>query len=118
MLTREDRLQMRTDRYWSDLDLQRHRFDGRQQLAAAVRAITLEEFRRTYDEVLLDAARRQLVVQSTGSSHAPVASAPEPQAGVVISDPDDFAQGHALVPGAEPLPLSGAAIPPGARSLR
>lgn len=117
MLTREDRLQMRTDRYWSDLDLQRYRFDGRQQLAAAVRAITLEEFRRTYDQVLLDADRRQLVVQSTGSSHEPVASAPRPQAGVVISDPDDFAQGHALVPGAEPLPLSGAAIPPGARSL-
>lgn len=117
ILTREDRLQMRTDRYWSDLDLQRYRFDGRLQLAAAVRAITLEEFRRTYDQVLLNAGRRQLVVQSTGSSHEPVASVPEPRAGVVISDPDDFAQGHDLVPGSEPRPLSGAAIPPGARSV-
>ncbi len=116
ILTREDRLQMRTDRYWSDLDLQRYRFDGRLQLADAVRAITLEDFRKFYEQVLLDTTRRELVVQSTGSAHEPVASAHAPRAGVIVRDPEDFAQGHALVPGSDPAPLSGAAMPPGARS--
>jgi secreted Zn-dependent insulinase-like peptidase len=116
ILTREDRLQMRTDRYWSDLDVQRYQFDGRQQLADAVRRITLQDFRKTYEQVLLDAGRRQLVVHSTGSAHEPVASLPRPPAGVVINDPDDFAEGHALVPGSEPLPHPGTAAPPGART--
>ncbi|MCG3200558.1 MAG: Protease 3 [Gammaproteobacteria bacterium] len=116
ILTREERLQMRTDRYWSDLDLQRYRFDGRQQLADAVRAITLEDFRKFYEQVLLDAGRRELVVQSTGSAHEPVVSTHEPRAGVIISDPDGFAEGHALVPGSESMPLSGTTLPPGAHS--
>ncbi len=70
ILEEETQLQERTNRYWSELDQEHYRFDFRQQLAAAVEAITLDELERFYTRVSLSDARKQVAVHVAGTRHA------------------------------------------------
>ncbi|XKH01233.1 insulinase family protein [Marinobacter nauticus] len=46
-----------SSRYWREIDRQNYDFDSREQLAEAVRQVSLEELNRTYQSALLDRQR-------------------------------------------------------------
>ncbi|PPK51684.1 insulinase family protein [Marinobacter persicus] len=46
-----------SSRYWREIDRQNYDFDSREQLAEAVRQVSLEELNRTYENALLDRQR-------------------------------------------------------------
>jgi len=46
-----------SSRYWREIDRQNYDFDSREQLAEAVRQVSLEELTRTYESALLDRQR-------------------------------------------------------------
>jgi secreted Zn-dependent insulinase-like peptidase len=46
-----------SSRYWREIDRQNYDFDSREQLAEAVRQVSLEELNRTYESALLDRQR-------------------------------------------------------------
>ena len=63
LLKREQKLSQRSSRYWQEIDKGYSDFDSRQQLAAAIDTVSLEQLQQTFAEL----RQRQLVVQSSGS---------------------------------------------------
>ncbi len=94
VLNAEEKLKERTDRYWTEIDLQHYSFDSREQLAAAVQALTRGELREFYSRALLGPDRRRLAVRNVGSKHnVRVAGNARTLPDVTISEPDSFANG-------------------------
>ncbi len=95
ILERDRRLAERSDRYWTEIDRALYTFDSRERLAAAVRAVGVEELRRGYRELLLEAPRR-LVAAALGSRER-AAGGRGPQ-GTRIADPVAFKAAHSRFP--------------------
>ncbi|MCB1744610.1 MAG: insulinase family protein [Gammaproteobacteria bacterium] len=64
ILERETKLRERSNRYWMELDRRYYEFDRREQLAAAVRALSLPEFKRETRELLGAAHSRRLAIHA------------------------------------------------------
>ncbi|HEY5718441.1 MAG TPA: insulinase family protein [Motiliproteus sp.] len=60
LLEQEKKLSDRTGRYWRELDRDYVQFDSREQLAAAIRAVTVEQLRETYERL----NERRLVIKA------------------------------------------------------
>ncbi|MGE0385771.1 MAG: insulinase family protein [Gammaproteobacteria bacterium] len=113
ILQAEERLQERSDRYWSEIDLGRTQFDSRPALAAAVNAIdrtTLVDF---FDRDIAGSDARRLLVLSVGRNHAAAVAAAAP-AFTPIASAATFADGRpAYAAGAYPDPLAADPRAPG-----
>ena len=84
LLEKDKNLGQRSSRFLNDIVIQNPSFDTREQLAAAIREITLDDFRVAYDRLLdLDSPRR-LEVYSPGQKGATLTQ------GVAITDPTIF----------------------------
>ncbi len=92
ILTQDDSLTTRTDRYWKELDLKQYHFDTRERIVQAVLRMSKEDLLAAYDQILLAPERRRLLVRNLGKNHAPVAAA-EPAGSEAILEPDAFAVG-------------------------
>jgi secreted Zn-dependent insulinase-like peptidase len=95
----ETKLQERTNRYWNELDREQYRFDQRERMADAVRAITLEDLESFYKGELLSDARKQISVHVTGTRHAGAQPAGESLAyggRILVSGPEAFKKGKSL----------------------
>ena len=69
LLEADSTLEDRTQRYWRELDRQHYGFDLRENLAAAIRRVTLAELKASYDAMLRSADRKRLVVRAQGLRH-------------------------------------------------
>ena len=69
ILERDQKLQDRSDRYWREIDVENTEFDTREQLAAAVAAVTQDDLADFYRSALLGEHRKRLVVRSQGDAH-------------------------------------------------
>ena len=99
ILEKEQRLQARSNRYWTEIDRKSYDFDSREQLASAVRSITKDEFVKFYKRFFLSEDRNRLVVRSTGSQHEmELAEKERAQKYIVIRDPDSFKEGKKYFP--------------------
>ncbi|MCY4094060.1 MAG: insulinase family protein [Gammaproteobacteria bacterium] len=86
LLEKDRNLGQKSGRYLNDLVIQNLSFDTREQLANAIREITLDDFRVAYDRLLdLDSPRR-LEVFSPGQKGSTLTQ------GVAITDPTIFKQ--------------------------
>ncbi|MGO1233636.1 MAG: insulinase family protein [Marinobacter sp.] len=56
-------------RYWREIDRQNHQFNSREQLADAIRQVTLEELRATFRQTMLERERALQVVTNTDESN-------------------------------------------------
>lgn len=91
VLEKEETLDERSSRYWTEIDREEYGFDSREKLAAAVRALDLQDLRQAYRTVLDDAQRSRLVVRSAGSGEqAAEAAAPQTPQTLVLRDPGGF----------------------------
>ncbi|RDE24157.1 peptidase M16 [Motiliproteus coralliicola] len=70
ILKQEQTLKQRTNRYWREMDQEKYGFDGREQLAAAIEAVTAEQLLQTFDQL----GTRRLILQSTGGGIQPPAA--------------------------------------------
>ncbi len=78
VLEEERQLSERSARFWEEIDRNNFAFDTREQLAEAIRGVSLAEFREFFDTVLTVRERRQLVVRAQGDgTPASTAQAPE-----------------------------------------
>ncbi|VFM95378.1 MAG: Secreted Zn-dependent peptidases, insulinase-like [Candidatus Kentron sp. G] len=66
ILEQEESLDVRSNRYWREIDRGRQGFDSRERKAEAVRAITLAEIRDVYRDRILGGERRRLAVHAQG----------------------------------------------------
>lgn len=66
LMEKDKNLAQRGARYWSDLDLGFLEFDSREQIAAAVTALTPSQFLAFYDGLLARVGKERLVVYSEG----------------------------------------------------
>lgn len=99
LLKADENLEDRTARYWNDIDRERYRFDTRERLAEAVRAMRHADFSRLYRATLLGSERRRLVIRAQGTGVYPAAAgegvvARDGQAEVRIDDPQSFKEGN------------------------
>nr|VFJ55820.1 MAG: Secreted Zn-dependent peptidases, insulinase-like [Candidatus Kentron sp. FW] len=67
VLTQEENLEARSDRYWREIDRELYTFDSRERKADAIGAITLPEIRQWYRAQILGKEKRQLIVQGVGN---------------------------------------------------
>nr|VFJ76088.1 MAG: Secreted Zn-dependent peptidases, insulinase-like [Candidatus Kentron sp. FW] len=67
VLTQEENLEARSDRYWREIDRKLYTFDSRERKADAIGAITLPEIRQWYRTRILGKDKRQLIVQGVGN---------------------------------------------------
>nr|VFJ45476.1 MAG: Secreted Zn-dependent peptidases, insulinase-like [Candidatus Kentron sp. FM]VFJ49074.1 MAG: Secreted Zn-dependent peptidases, insulinase-like [Candidatus Kentron sp. FM]VFK06774.1 MAG: Secreted Zn-dependent peptidases, insulinase-like [Candidatus Kentron sp. FM] len=66
ILQQEESLDVRSNRYWREIDRGRQGFDSRERKAEAVRAITLAEIKDVYRDRILGGERRRLAVHAQG----------------------------------------------------
>jgi secreted Zn-dependent insulinase-like peptidase len=69
LLEADSTLEDRTDRYWNEIDREHYNFDLRENLAAAIRDVSLEELKATYVELLGRNKSKRLVVRAPGLRH-------------------------------------------------
>jgi len=91
----DQRLSTRSDRYWSELDLQHYSFDTREAIVRELQTIGIEEFRHFVKRSLLERQNQRLLVISTGDNHAGTA-APTDTAAIV--DLEQFRAGAQVFP--------------------
>jgi secreted Zn-dependent insulinase-like peptidase len=63
LMKQEQKLNQRSNRYWQEIDKGYTRFDSREQLAAAIDQVSLEQLLESYDQL----QQRRLVIRSSGS---------------------------------------------------
>ncbi len=99
IMQKDRNLQARSDRYWTDIDRKRYKFDSRERLAQAVRRIDKKTLERYYRDLLLGKQHRHLVVLSAGTNHggASVAGFDSTET-VLIGDISAFKQQHRYFP--------------------
>ncbi|MDH3690151.1 MAG: insulinase family protein [Gammaproteobacteria bacterium] len=102
---KEERMQVRSERYWVEIDRGHYNFDSREKLATKVESISKQEFEQFYRRLLLSKERNRLVVWNIGLRHAELA-AEMPIDTVVIDSPTDFKQGADFFPSeVSPFPV-------------
>ena len=69
LLEADSTLDDRTGRYWNELDRGHYGFDLRENLAAAIRDVSLAELRASYDDLLRSHNSKRLVVRAAGLRH-------------------------------------------------
>jgi secreted Zn-dependent insulinase-like peptidase len=69
VLSKEDNLLERSKRYWKEINNAYYSFDSREQLAAAIRSISKQDFHHLYRKLLLEKSRRRLVIYSFGNKY-------------------------------------------------
>ena len=57
LMERDRQLGEVSGRYWREIDRENYQFDSREQLAAAIREVTLEDLKHTYREALIERKR-------------------------------------------------------------
>ncbi len=62
LLQQDRQLAEVSGRYWREIDRNNEDFDSREQLAEAIRKVTLEDLKKTYRKTLLDRERALMVV--------------------------------------------------------
>lgn len=62
VMDKDQKLQERSNRYWQEIDRGHTQFNSREKLAAAIKAVDLEDLKTAYPEL----HRHQLVVRATG----------------------------------------------------
>jgi secreted Zn-dependent insulinase-like peptidase len=73
LLEADSKLDDRTGRYWNELDRGHYAFDLRENLAAAIRGVSLADLKASYEDLLRSQGRRRLVVRAQGLRHNAVA---------------------------------------------
>jgi len=69
LLEADSTLDDRTRRYWNELDRQHYAFDLRENLATAIKNVTLDELKASYEELLRSPDSKRLVVRAAGLRH-------------------------------------------------
>jgi secreted Zn-dependent insulinase-like peptidase len=101
ILEEETQLQERTNRYWNELDREHYAFDLRERMAAAVRAVTLDDLESFYRDFLLSDARKQISIFAAGKKHLESESATRPLAAgesILIESPAGFKRDKSFFP--------------------
>lgn len=62
---KENRMSQLSERYWQEIDRNEHSFDSREQLTAAINALTLDDLRKCFSQL----PERRLTVRSFGEPH-------------------------------------------------
>lgn len=75
LLEADSTLDDRTNRYWNEIDRQYYDFDLREKLAAAIRNVTLDQFKAGFETMLRSTKSRRLVVRAPGLRHTVAARA-------------------------------------------
>jgi insulysin len=73
LLEADSKLDDRTGRYWNELDRGHYAFDLRENLAAAIRGVSLADLKASYEDLLRSQGSRRLVVRAPGLRHNAVA---------------------------------------------
>ncbi len=63
---KDDTLEDRSNRYWTEIDRKNYNFDSRKQLIQAIKALTLEQVVEDYDEVFFNPGFGELVAVAPG----------------------------------------------------
>ena len=93
LLTKDQTLQDRAERYWVEIDRKNANFDTREQLAKALRELGPEDLRAAYQNWIAGPDRRRLSVHSAGQEDEAVEQdLPALAAPVLIDDPAAFKQ--------------------------
>ncbi len=87
ILQTDKRLSERSNRYWTEIDSKEYNFDSREQLAAALSAIKLDEFQAFYTGLLLEKPGSRLIVQTNGENHD---AGSRPANSLYIDDTNEF----------------------------
>lgn len=74
LLEADGTLDERTQRYWNELDREHYAFDLRENLAAAIKEVTLAELQASYEDLLRSRKSKRLVVRAAGLRHGLAAS--------------------------------------------
>jgi secreted Zn-dependent insulinase-like peptidase len=69
LLEADRQLDDRTNRYWNEIDREYYAFDLRQNLAAAVKDVSLAELKASYEKLLRSHKSKRLVVRAPGLRH-------------------------------------------------
>ena len=99
ILERDKQLEARSARYWREIDRRAYRFDSRERLADAVRAVSLAELRTSYKQLLRDAKSRRLAVLAAGSRERAERKTTAAVSGTVIADVHTYKGAHKRFPG-------------------
>jgi secreted Zn-dependent insulinase-like peptidase len=74
LLEADGQLDDRTNRYWNELDRGHYKFDLRENLAAAIKDVSLAELKASYEKLLRSDRSKRLVVRAAGLRHNVAAS--------------------------------------------
>lgn len=74
LLEADSTLDERTQRYWNELDRKHYAFDLRENLAAAIKEVSLADFRASYENLLRSHKSKRLIVRAAGLRHNVAAS--------------------------------------------
>ena len=74
LLEADSTLEDRSNRYWNELDREYYAFDLRENLAAAIKDVSLAELQLSYAKILRSTERKRLVVRAPGLRHNVTAS--------------------------------------------
>ncbi len=75
LLEADSTLDERTRRYWNELDREHYAFDLRKNLAAAIKDVSLADFKASYENLLRSRESKRLIVRAAGLRHNVAASA-------------------------------------------
>jgi len=75
LLEADSTLDERTRRYWNELDREHYAFDLRKNLAAAIKEVSLADFKASYENLLRSRESKRLIVRAAGLRHNVAASA-------------------------------------------
>ena len=104
LMTQDQTLQDRAERYWVEIDRENTAFDTREQLAQAVQTISLEQFVSAYQDWIAGEQRRRLIVRTAGQPQPEVSALAgddnnAPGASALIADPAVFKKDRASFSG-------------------
>jgi insulysin len=69
LLEADTKLDDRTDRYWNELDRGHYKFDLRENIAAAIKNVTLADLKASYERLLRGGESKRLIVRAAGLRH-------------------------------------------------
>ncbi len=106
ILTVDDSLRERSNRYWKDLNRGNYEFDSREQIAAVVRRITKDDFEKFYKGFLVQKNRKRLVIRCIGSEHRQIfANRQQEKKDILIVNPHAFIKNKEYFSGLDNLIL-------------
>ncbi len=69
LLEADSKLDDRTGRYWNELDREHYAFDLRENLAAAIKDVSLADLKASYQDLLRSHKSKRLIVRAAGLRH-------------------------------------------------